>query len=168
MAGDTAKHYFRTGDLGFVHNGELFITGRLKDILIIKGENFAAMDLELSAEQSHVNILSGGSAAFSVFVDGEEKAVLVCEVGLGLSQENKEEIVTAVCSTFSAEFGFIPFDIVFVKPHSLPRTTSGKIQRQASRGKYLDGSWQAQNDPILSLCLAKQRRHKQISGEING
>ncbi len=167
LKGQTSENYFRTGDLGFVHEGELYITGRIKDALIIKGENFAATDLELSAEQSHTDIINGGSAAFSIFVDGEEKAVLICEIEKGLCQDDKDVIVAMVCDSFSSEFGFLPFDVAFVKPHALPRTTSGKIMRQDVRAKYLDGFW-TQDEKTSYYGLAKNRKYHQITGEICG
>ncbi len=167
LKGKTSKQYFRTGDLGFIREGELYITGRIKDVLIIKGENFAATDLELTAEQSHPDIINGGSAAFSVFVDGEEKAVLICEIEKGLCLAGKDVIVAMVCDSFSSEFGFLPFDVVFVKPHALPRTTSGKIMRQNVRADYLDGFW-TQDEKTSYYSLAKNRKYHQITGEICG
>ncbi|HSK77309.1 MAG TPA: fatty acyl-AMP ligase, partial [Thermoanaerobaculia bacterium] len=81
LAGEEdGPRFLRTGDLGFVANGELFVTGRLKDLVILRGRNHYPQDLELTAERAHPGLRSGSGAAFSVDVDGEERLVLVYEV----------------------------------------------------------------------------------------
>jgi acyl-CoA synthetase (AMP-forming)/AMP-acid ligase II len=80
LAGDTQKKFLRTGDLGFVFDGELYVTGRLKDLIIIRGLNHYPQDIEQTVEQSHAALRPGCGAAFSVEIEGEEKLVVVQEV----------------------------------------------------------------------------------------
>ncbi|HEX5601916.1 MAG TPA: fatty acyl-AMP ligase, partial [Pyrinomonadaceae bacterium] len=80
LAGEPEKTYLRTGDLGFIRKGELFVTGRVKDLIIVRGRNLYPHDLELAVEQCHKALRAGGGAAFSVEVAGEERLVVVQEL----------------------------------------------------------------------------------------
>ena len=149
--------YLRTGDLGFLHKQALFLTGRLKEILIVKGENFSATDLESSAEVSHPDLPPGCCAAFSIMLESREEAVLAIEINPKATEAKRLEIVSSICKTFSFEYGFQPFDIVFLPHRSLPRTTSGKIIRQQCKKQYLNKSWKKQPQEISHPALGKQR-----------
>jgi FkbH-like protein len=137
LAGGTGP-YLRTGDLGFVQDGELFVTGRLKDLVILRGRNHYPQDLERTAEASHPELRPGGGAAFSIEDGGEERLVLVLE-RTRKGQAPVEEAAAAVRRALAAEHGVTPFDVVLIRPETLPRTTSGKVRRRACRDAYVSG-----------------------------
>jgi amino acid adenylation domain-containing protein len=135
---DTAEGPFlRTGDLGFLKDEELFITGRNKDLIIIRGRNHYPSDIELSVESSHPHIRSGGSAAFSIPVDGEEQLVIVLEHRRGIDVVEVEAISQSVRLAIAQEHHLPVHAIVVVQPGSIPRTGIGKIQRFKCRDDYL-------------------------------
>ncbi|MEU4088018.1 fatty acyl-AMP ligase [Streptomyces aureus] len=132
--------FLRTGDLGFLRDGELFVTGRLKDLIVIEGRNHYPQDLELSAEMSHWSLRPGCTAAFSV--DGGaagEQAVVVAETAPEAAGES-EKIIDLIRGAISEAHGVPVRDVVLVYPGTIPKTSSGKIQRRASRAAYLDGT----------------------------
>ncbi|MEL6134863.1 MAG: non-ribosomal peptide synthetase, partial [Bacteroidota bacterium] len=129
-----AGPFMRTGDLGFLHEGELFITGRAKDLIIIRGKNHYPQDIELTAERSHTDLQLGGSAAFSIDHEGEEKVVLVQEVKKGALQKvDPKEIFQAIRQAITTDHQVPLHAIVLVKRRSLRKTSSGKIQRHANK-----------------------------------
>jgi acyl-CoA synthetase (AMP-forming)/AMP-acid ligase II/3-oxoacyl-(acyl-carrier-protein) synthase/acyl carrier protein len=132
--------YLRTGDLGFLDGRELFINGRLKDLIIIAGRNLYPQDLERAAEQSEPALALNASAAFSVEVDGEERIVLVCEVRReALRHLDSERMASKIRRALSEQYEASLQAVVFLRPASIPRTTSGKIQRSRTRLAYLRG-----------------------------
>jgi len=134
--------YLRTGDLGFVHNGELFVTGRLKDLIIIHGRNHYPQDIEQTVERAHPLLRAGACGVFTVEVSGRERLGVVAEVerGRNRTSEELEEVFAAIRRTVSAEHE-VPVDaIVLIKAGSIPKTSSGKIQRHACRNGFLRGS----------------------------
>jgi len=137
--------FLRTGDLGFMSNGELFITGRLKDLIIIRGSNHYPQDIEQTVEKSHPLLHAPGGAAFSIDRDGEERLVVVQEVERqALSQpahlSKFDEIIAAIRLAIAEEHELQVYAIALIKPSSLPKTSSGKVQRRSTREAYLDGS----------------------------
>jgi acyl-CoA synthetase (AMP-forming)/AMP-acid ligase II len=128
--------FLRTGDLGVRQDGELYITGRIKEILIVNGRNLYPQDLEAEARLAHATLAGGVGAAFSVAVP-EEQIVLVHEVRLG--RDGKEllpGIAGAVRRQLAREFG-ISASVLLVRSGAVHRTTSGKIQRVAVRAEFL-------------------------------
>jgi acyl-CoA synthetase (AMP-forming)/AMP-acid ligase II len=152
LAEDTAKTepFLRTGDLGFLLNGELFVTGRLKDIIIIRGQNYYPQDIELTVEKSHPALAPCG-AAFTIVKNEQEKLVVVQEVersqlrGLDVNQ-----VIDNINQAVTAEYGLQIYAISLLKPGSIPKTSSGKIQRYACREKFLEGSLEALQEYISS------------------
>ncbi|VEP13756.1 Beta-ketoacyl synthase (fragment) [Hyella patelloides LEGE 07179] len=133
--------FLRTGDLGFLRNGELFVTGRLKDVIIIRGRNHYPQDIELTVEKSHQALRLNSGAAFSVEVKGEERLVVVQEVERTYVRKlNSEEVVSAINQAVSQEYELAIDTVVLLKPGSIPKTSSGKIQRSACWQKFIDGS----------------------------
>lgn len=134
---DRPDRFLRTGDLGFLREGELFVTGRLKDLMVIDGRNHYPQDLELSAEMSHGALRPGCTAAFSVDggVEGEQP-VIVAETALDAAADS-ERITEVIRSAIGEAHGLAVRDIVLVHPGTIPKTSSGKIQRHASRAAYL-------------------------------
>ncbi|MBH8578281.1 fatty acyl-AMP ligase [Nostocaceae cyanobacterium CENA369] len=133
--------FLRTGDLGFLQNGELFITGRIKDVIIIRGQNHYPQDIELTVEKSHPALRIGCGAAFAVDFKGSERLVIVQEVERSyLRKLNVQEVVGSIRQAVVAQHGLEIFATVLVKTGSIPKTSSGKIRRQACRSAFLSGS----------------------------
>lgn len=136
---DGSGPYLRTGDLAFKDEGELFVAGRSKDLVILRGRNFAPQDLEASAEDAHPLLRPGGTAAFSVEVADEERLVLVQEIR-PTGPEQAAEATRAIRQRLAEEHGVRPHAVVLVRPGRVPKTSSGKIQRRGCRQAYLDGT----------------------------
>ncbi|WP_030006270.1 fatty-acyl-[ACP] elongase/decarboxylase Ols [Picosynechococcus sp. NKBG042902] len=133
--------FLRTGDLGFLQGGELYITGRLKDLLIIRGRNHYPQDIELTVEVAHPALRQGAGAAVSVDVNGEEQLVIVQEVERKYARKlNVAAVAQAIRGAIAAEHQLQPQAICFIKPGSIPKTSSGKIRRHACKAGFLDGS----------------------------
>ncbi|MET0396796.1 MAG: amino acid adenylation domain-containing protein, partial [Longimicrobiaceae bacterium] len=136
-AGTGEGPFLRTGDLGFVDGeGELFITGRLKDLIVIRGRNHYPQDIEQTALRSHEGLRAGSGAAFSVEEGGEERLVVVHEVSRQAAKLDVEEVAGAIRRAVAAEHGLQVHAVAVVRPGGVPRTTSGKVQRRACRAKY--------------------------------
>ncbi|MBN2217819.1 MAG: aminotransferase class I/II-fold pyridoxal phosphate-dependent enzyme [Pirellulales bacterium] len=133
--------FLRTGDLGFVDRGELFVTGRIKDLIILHGVNIYPQDVEQTVQHAHKRLNSGDGAAFTIDKDGREQLIVVHEV----ERRNHgllDEIFAAIRRAVSAEHELGVEGIALVRAGSIPKTSSGKIQRHACREGYLDGSLQ--------------------------
>ncbi len=132
---DDPHAYLRTGDLGFLRDGELFVCGRLKDIVILRGQNYYPEDLESAVERTSGKIQFGSVAAFRG-QDGEERLIVVIGLG-GLDDPPHPDEITSSLRAY----GYTgPHTIVFVRRQAIKRTTSGKVARSATRDKWLDGS----------------------------
>jgi acyl-CoA synthetase (AMP-forming)/AMP-acid ligase II len=146
--------FLRTGDLGFLEDGELFITGRLKDIIIINGRNYYPQDLEWTVEQSHSLIRPNCAAAFSAEIKNEERLIILAEIERsyrkrrmeGYSSTNgtedalesdRKELVHSIRKAISKHHDLQVYDILLLKPGTIPKTSSGKIQRHLCRANYL-------------------------------
>lgn len=133
--------FLRTGDLGFLQNGELYVTGRIKDLIIIRGQNYYPQDIEQTVEQSHVAIRPGCCAAFSIS-EGEEQLAIAAEIKReSIRQLNLEEVLTAIRSVIAQEHGLQIHTILLLKQGSIPKTSSGKIQRHACQNQYQDNNF---------------------------
>jgi acyl carrier protein len=140
-AGQDNPVWLRTGDLGFVHNQELFITGRLKDLVIIHGRNFYPQDIEETVESSHASIRKTCSSAFSVEYKGQERLAIVAELRRSLLPHDTHEILEAIVAAVSREFEIQPLRIALIRTGSIIKTSSGKIMRQANRESLLTGKF---------------------------
>ncbi|MGA7730510.1 MAG: fatty acyl-AMP ligase, partial [Chloroflexia bacterium] len=140
MPNSNAGPFLRTGDLGFLHEGELFVTGRLKDLIIIRGRNLHPHDIELTVDRSHAALRPGAGAAFGVEVDNEEQLVIVQELDRYARHADTDEIIAAICEAIGLEHGLLPYAVVLLKVGSIPTTSSGKIQRYACRAGFLEGN----------------------------
>ena len=143
--------FLRTGDLGFVQDGELFITGRIKDMMIFWGRNCYPHHVEYTVQNSHPALRPNCGAAFSVEAGGEERLVVVQEVERTyLRNLDVNEVVTAIRQEVAQQHVADVYAIVLLKTGSIPKTTSGKIQRRACRQHFLEdglnvvGEWQQQ------------------------
>ncbi len=136
---DDGKDYVRSGDLGFMHDGELFVTGRLKDMIIVRGVNRYPQDIETTVEQCHPWTRSGGAAAFAVNRWDREHLVVVCEVERGRKSRDFDSVIGAIRSSVTQEHDLPPDAIVLVRAHSVPKTSSGKVQRHACKNAFNEG-----------------------------
>ena len=148
--------FLRTGDLGFLKDGELFVTGRLKDLIIVAGQNHYPQDIELTVERSHPALRPGCCAAFSVDAGAEERLVIVAEVerrslddGAGWSEMGAlvvaripvaSEIVQAIRRAVAESHELRVHTVLLLKAGTIPKTSSGKIQRHVCRTSFLAGS----------------------------
>lgn len=132
LPGEPSGVWLRTGDLGFLdRSGELFVTGRLKDVIIVRGENHYPQDIELTVEKSAPALRKGYGAAFSFREDAIEKVVVVYEVSrTQLRRIDLERTFGDIRAAILQEHGLAIHDCVLVPPGVVPKTTSGKIQRQ--------------------------------------
>ena len=170
--GDGQKNFLRTGDLGFLQNGELYVTGRLKDLIIIRGVNKYPQDLESTVENCSSRLRTAGAAAFSVDRDGEEKLVVVCEVERGGNKVWGDEL-QAIRSSVAAEHDLPPDAVILVRANSVPKTSSGKVQRKLCRQQFLDEkllvvakwvSWEA-NQAIESETSVRETNGRPLSAD---
>ncbi|HEX3372335.1 MAG TPA: AMP-binding protein, partial [Candidatus Acidoferrales bacterium] len=131
--------YLRTGDLGFFDQGQLFVVGRLKDLIIIRGSNHYPQDLEHTVEQSHRALRPACGAAFSIDVDGSERLVVVQEVN-DRASASSEDVVAEIRRALVESHEVHPDAVVLIEPRTIARTSSGKIQRYACREAFLAGT----------------------------
>jgi len=141
LSGRQDGPFLRTGDLGFFREQHLYITGRLKDCIIIRGQNHYPQDIEKTVEDCHPGLQRGGGAAFSVQVAGEEQLAVAHELRRG--EWNTEEVVRAVRGAVSEVHGLKVYAVVLLRPATLPKTTSGKVQRHECQAEFLAGTLSA-------------------------
>jgi fatty acid CoA ligase FadD32 len=141
--------WLRTGDLGCYIDGDLYITGRLKDMVIVDGRNHYPQDIEATVAEASEGIRHGFVAAFSVPArelpngsptDTSEKLVIVAERGPGAGRADPQPIIDAVRRAVSRKHAVNIYDVRLVAAGVIPRTTSGKLARRACRAEYLDGT----------------------------
>jgi acyl-CoA synthetase (AMP-forming)/AMP-acid ligase II/acyl carrier protein len=138
ISGTEDGPYLRTGDLGFIHEGQLYVSGRMKDLIIIRGSNFYPNDIEHSAENSNPALRQNACAAFSTDIDGEEKLLIVMEVERTHMREmNEEQVFEDIREAVFAGHGIQPHAITLIRTGSILKTSSGKIQRFALRKAWL-------------------------------
>jgi acyl-CoA synthetase (AMP-forming)/AMP-acid ligase II len=133
---DGTGPFLRTGDLAFLHEGELVICGRAKDLIVIRGRNIYPQDIEQSAELAHEALRLGGSAAFAVEDETGtqlESLVLVSEVD---GEPDEHAVASAIKSVILREYDLHIHDVLLVPPYSVPKTSSGKKQRSATRSLW--------------------------------
>jgi acyl-CoA synthetase (AMP-forming)/AMP-acid ligase II/alkylation response protein AidB-like acyl-CoA dehydrogenase/acyl carrier protein len=161
IADGDGRGYLRTGDLGYKRGDELFIAGRLKDLIIIRGNNHYPQDIEWTIEQSHPAFRPGCVAAFALETDGIEQLAVVSEVERDhLSSIDHEQLWRIAQNAIAEQHELQLHALALLKTGTIPRTTSGKIQRRKCRAELLDGSldvvWssrdrQTVDEPALAL-----------------
>ena len=153
--GDGFGPYYRTGDLGFLRDDALFVTGRLRDLLIIRGKNYYPQDLELTVEASHPAIRPGCSACFQEDAAGD--LVVVAEIDRGRDADAADAVV-AIRDAIVRDHGVNPRTIVLTGRGSAFKTPSGKIQRALTRTAYAEGRIAIVHESIVALRAPAARR----------
>ena len=135
------RTWLRTGDLGFMRNGELFITGRLKDLLIVRGHNLYPQDIEQTVEREVDVVRKGRVAAFAVNIDGQEGIGIAAEISRSVQKIlAPDALIKAIRQAVAEAYQEAPGVVVLLNPGALPKTSSGKLQRSACRDRLADGS----------------------------
>jgi amino acid adenylation domain-containing protein len=132
--------FLRTGDLGFAHGGELFVAGRVKDLIVVRGRNHHPQDVEQTAESAHPLLRPGRAAVFAVDDGASERVVAVLEVRREFTAGRSAEVAAQVRRAVAAGHGLHVAEVVLVKSGAIPRTSSGKVRRAECRARWLDGT----------------------------
>ena len=164
--------FLRTGDLGFLQNGELFVTGRIKDVIIIRGRNHYPQDIELTVEKSHPSLKLGSGAAFSIDINGEERLVVCQEIERSyLRKLDINEVVTAIRRAVSQEHELQLYTVVLLKTGSILKTSSGKIQRQACLSSFINddlnvvGLWKSEVEILKNVANSLESSQYDLTSE---
>ncbi len=140
LADSREDSFLRSGDLGFIRDGSLFVTGRLKELLIIRGRNHYPHDLEATVQGSHEQLIPGGGAAFLIGGPGDDDLlVLVQEVDRATDQAQWKLIINDIRRNVTAEHDVFVHEVILIRMGTLPRTTSGKVRYADVKRQYLDG-----------------------------
>ncbi len=145
------KRFFKTGDLGFMDiNGDLYITGRKKDMIIINGENIYPQDIETKIQQECLDVQPESVIAFAVEKEKKEVIIIAAEIKrIALKTSNQTELIKRITSIVLTTFGQYPEHIILVKPFSLPKTSSGKKQRSKTKELYLSKGLDILSESLL-------------------
>jgi len=140
---DQHRRWLRTGDLATLVDDELYITGRAKDVIVLRGRNHYPQDIEITAEGGSGLLRPGSGAAFGVDADGREQLVIAYEVRPGASAQELADAADELCAAVVAEHGVAVDRVLLLTPGTIPKTSSGKIQRGATKAQYLAGTLDA-------------------------
>ena len=133
--------FLRTGDLGFLKDGELFVTGRIKDVIIIRGRNYYPQDIELTVERSHPALRVGHGAAFAIEMDEQERLVVVQEIERSYQQSlDIDEAIAQIREAVADEHELQVYAAILIQAGTIPKTSSGKLQRGVCRQQFLEGT----------------------------
>lgn len=190
---DDDRPHLRTGDLGFIHEGELYVTGRIKDVIIVRGANHYPQDIEFTVQESHACIRAGCVAAFPFEVNGQERVAVVAELERrwtqALSSANRpaetddgreltaaqlvDEVKTAIVRDVAASHGLRVHRVALIAAGEILKTTSGKIRRSACRDALLAGEFreiegcaEGAKNHERAMFMEKLIKVKEIVGEI--
>jgi 8-amino-7-oxononanoate synthase len=134
--------WLRTGDLGFVQDTRLYVSGREKDLLIIRGRNYYPQDIEWTVQASHESLQPNAVAAFSVQIDGEERLIVAAELQRSaLKSIDPDAVFAAIRRSISENHELQAFSIILLKSGGLPKTTSGKVRRRQCKAEFSGESW---------------------------
>ncbi len=143
LAGTHEGPYLRTGDLGFMHNGHLYITGRLKDLLIVRGRNYYPQDVEATVEKTHPALRAGGGAAFSVTENDIEQLVVVHETQRReIEGVDWNEVIKTIRANIAREHGIRAHAVILIRRATISKTSSGKIMRSEMKRQFLENELQ--------------------------
>ncbi|MEV6772054.1 fatty acyl-AMP ligase [Nocardia sp. NPDC051030] len=136
IAGEGEVAYLRTGDLGFVSDGELYVSGRIKELMIVHGRNIFPQDIEQTIVSTHPDLRPGGCAVFSANIGNEDRVLVVQELNDTLEKDGAAELEGSIRDIVSRVHAISLYRVVFVGKGEVPKTTSGKIQRQRLSKDY--------------------------------
>ena len=145
--------FLRTGDLGFLHQGQLYITGRLKDLVIIRGRNYYPQDIEHSVGTAAPSLRAGCTAAFGLEIEGRERLVVVQEAD-ETRIDDPNDVMACIRTAIARDHKLRVAAIVLLRARTMPKTTSGKVQRKACRDGFVEGTldvlheWRAAPDAV--------------------
>ena len=165
LADYPGKRFLRTGDLGFLHNGELYITGRMKDVIIIRGENHYPQDIERLVEGLHPAFRPGGFGAVFI-VDLKEISGLVVVQELErelIDSDSLDSLRSLIIKAIFEVHGLHPADILFVSPGEVSKTSSGKVQRTDCKDRYERGEFEQVE--FVSMSASKVFKKIQVNEE---
>ncbi len=144
LTADGEGPFLRTGDLGFLdEHGRLFVTGRIKDLVIVGGRKHYPQDLEATLQQVDASLRSGCGAAFAVPGAHGEELVLVQEIASSREPADPRALLLRICEEVGSAHEVAPAEVVLVRERTVPKTSSGKLQRSATRALYLSGQLEA-------------------------
>jgi acyl-CoA synthetase (AMP-forming)/AMP-acid ligase II len=168
IEGEPGVKYLRTGDLGFFCNGELFISGRLKDIIILFGQNIYPQDIEHIAEASHPAIRANASAAFSIEKDRKEKLIIIAEVErTAMHNLDVDDVCDAVRLRVAEEKELSVYGVQLIRTASIPKTSSGKIQRKACKQAFLEKKLEVIGESFTGQTSVADQGHALPDGLVN-
>src|SRR5246500_780564 len=150
--------YLRTGDMGFLHGGELFVCGRIKDMIIIRGQNYYPQDIEAVVEKASALIRANCVAAFQINEDSEPALAIVAEVKNLKALPDALKIAAAIRNLLNVEVSLISF----IAPRAIPRTSSGKIMRHKAKHMWLQGQF-----TVLSEFSREKDAEASASGSVS-
>lgn len=131
--------FFRTGDTGFIHNENLFVTGRIKDLIIIRGRNIYPEDIETSVQEVDKSLRTGSGAAFSIEIENQEQLFLIQEIErTAIKHLDSQTVFQKINKTIMNKFDLQIYGVILIMPQTLVKTTSGKIKRIANKKMLLD------------------------------
>ncbi|WP_386071007.1 amino acid adenylation domain-containing protein [Tahibacter sp. UC22_41] len=136
---DGSGPFLRTGDLGFVREGHLYVTGRLKDLVVLRGRNLYPQDIEATAEAASEAVHAGACAAVAIDEDGSEALAIVAEIDRHHRDRSPETIAAAIRAAVADAHDAQVARVTLLRPGTLPKTSSGKLMRSACRALALDG-----------------------------
>jgi len=155
--------FLRTGDLGFLKDGELYITGRIKDLIIIRGTNHYPQDIEWSVQNLHEALRSDYGAAFSIEDHGDEQLVVVQEIERRSGELDTEQIIGDIRQEIAEQHEIVVHAIVLAKSGTVLKTASGKIQRRAIRQSFLEGTIEAYDAWSENSALVEKLRSPSVA-----
>lgn len=151
----TDEAWLRTGDLGFLYNGEVYLTSRLKDLIIIRGSNHFPSDIEKTSWQAHDTLRKDAAVAFSVEVDGEERLVIVQEIERS-KRSLADEAASRIRKKVAEDHDISVYEIIVTLPGRIPLTSSGKVRRTLCREFYLEDKLGALNiDSAVDIAVTE-------------
>jgi amino acid adenylation domain-containing protein len=160
LAGEQGGRYLRTGDLGFLLGGELYVAGRMKELIILGGRNFYPHDLERALQDAHPALKADGGAAFAVEADDQERLVIVHEMTRP-RRYDFDEVIAAIRHVLAEQFDLNAHAIALIPSGSLPKTSSGKTRRRQCREDFLAGRLNVLKTWSAEGCSAAQAREIQ-------